>query len=74
MAKATLTVRGTDCACDPGKGQAVRIADVVLIGPIMVVGGAKLGGPLGAVLAVLGIGTAVYNGRNYLRFRSGGSR
>ena len=33
------------------KSQAVRLADVFIIGPVMVMGGARLGGVLGNVLA-----------------------
>lgn len=47
------------------KSQAVRLADVFFIGPVMVVGGARLGGVLGNVLAVLGIATVLYNAQNY---------
>lgn len=47
------------------KSQAVRLADVFFIGPVMVVGGARLGGILGDVLAVLGIATVLYNAKNY---------
>ena len=47
------------------KSQAVRLADVFVIGPVMVVGGARLGGVLGDVLAVLGIATVLYNAKNY---------
>lgn len=47
------------------KSQAVRLADVFIIGPVMVMGGARLGGVLGNVLAALGIATVVYNAKNY---------
>ena len=47
------------------KSQTVRLADVFFIGPVMVVGGARLGGVLGNVLAVLGIATILYNAKNY---------
>lgn len=47
------------------KSQAVRLADVFFIGPVMVVGGAKLGGPLGKTLVALGIATILYNAKNY---------
>ena len=52
------------------KPQIVRIADVVAIGPLMVWGGMKLrarypvAGPL---LALLGVGTVLYNARNYAK-------
>lgn len=51
------------------KSQTVRLADVFFIGPVMVVGGARLGGVLGNVLAVLGIATIAYNGNNWLTQR-----
>ena len=53
------------------KSQAVRVADVLFVGPLMVWGGARLsrqpgskGG--GLVLAGLGLATIVYNARNFL--------
>lgn len=51
------------------KSQAVRLADVFFIGPVMVVGGARLGGVLGNVLTVLGVATIAYNGNNWLTRR-----
>lgn len=51
------------------KSQTVRLADVFFIGPVMVVGGARLGGVLGNVLAVLGVATIAYNGNNWLTQR-----
>ena len=57
----------------PVKAQTVRVLDVVLIGPAMMVGGAKVGGPLGAFLVLTGVTTVVYNARNYRRIaRRGG--
>lgn len=47
------------------KSQAVRLADVFLIGPVMVVGGARLGGVLGTILMGLGVATVMYNAENY---------
>jgi len=50
------------------KTQAVRVADVLLIGPLMVYGATKM--PRGAaavVLGLFGLGTIVFNGINYLR-------
>lgn len=52
---------------DQGKAQWVRIADVVLVGPVMVWGGLRLRGPLGWTLAALGVATVLYNSRNYMR-------
>lgn len=49
------------------KSQAVRLADVFFIGPLMVYGGLRLGGLVGGTLAVLGVTTVLYNARNYLR-------
>lgn len=57
------------------KSQAVRLADVFVIGPVMAVGGAKLGGSLGKTLVALGIATILYNAKNYnerARIDSGG--
>lgn len=52
------------------KGQTVRLWDVFLIGPLMLWGGGKLMPEYpvaGGLLAVLGAGTIVYNGGNYLK-------
>lgn len=58
------------------KPQAVRLADVFVIGPAMYIGGRQLARrgpvrfrPLGNFLALAGIATVLYNGRNYLRTR-----
>lgn len=65
-------------ACAPAdverivKSQRVRVADVLLIGPLMAWGGAKLAPryPVtGGLLALLGVATVLYNGRNYLTVR-----
>lgn len=56
------------------KPQNVRLLDVFLIGPMMVLGGMKLykkNNLLGGGLFITGIGTVVYNGNNYLRIASG---
>lgn len=47
------------------KSQAVRLADVFFIGPVMIAGGLKLDGWLGKTLAVLGVATILYNAKNY---------
>lgn len=56
---------GPASAPEGDKSQAVRLADVFFVGPVMVIGGVRLGGVLGNVLAVLGIATVLYNGKNY---------
>ena len=52
---------------DVAKTQSVRLLDVVLIGPLMIWGGSKAGGAGGALLAVFGVTTILYNANNYLR-------
>ncbi len=51
------------------KAQGVRVADVFLFAPVMVLGGKSLYQKneklLGGSLIAIGIGTAVYNARNY---------
>jgi len=57
------------------KGQAIRVLDVFVIGPAMVLGGsviykhAEAGDrrALGAFLIAAGIGTSIYNGNNWLK-------
>jgi hypothetical protein len=63
-----------DCSSAPlkVKSQAVRVLDVVLIGPLMVAGGLawRDRAPLaGWALAGLGLGTVVYNAINWGRVR-----
>lgn len=53
------------------KAQAVRVADVFLVGPLMVRAGDRLGGPEGRVLAWLGLLTIIYNGANWLQKKTG---
>ena len=51
------------------KGQAIRLADVFVLGPFMVWFAWKaeeMGDLPRAALAIAGFLTAVYNGRNYL--------
>jgi len=48
------------------KSQAIRLADVFVVGPFMLWAAIKLGGRPGAVLAALGFLTIAYNGDNYL--------
>ena len=50
------------------KTQAVRVADVLIIGPLMGLGGMALMKKqplLGSGLILFGIGTTIYNARNY---------
>lgn len=47
------------------KSQVIRILDVVLIGPLMIWGGYKTGGGVGALLGVLGATTIALNAYNY---------
>lgn len=56
-----------------GKTQAIRLADVFFIGPVMIYGGEKLrrrgDSILGLTLSLLGAATVVYNGNNWLKQR-----
>jgi len=61
------------------KTQLIRLADVFFIGPVMIHGGRRLAKHeepvLGGILALLGIATIVYNGKNWIkqnRIDSGG--
>ena len=58
------------------KTQGVRLADVWMIGPLMLWGGVQLADRhpyRGYALAGLGIATVIYNLRNYyIQHRSGG--
>ena len=50
------------------KPQSVRLADVFVIGPLMWWGGMQLRDEYptqGSLLALLGVGTVIYNGRNW---------
>lgn len=52
-----------------GKAQWIRLLDVFLIGPLMVAGGMSLtkkSAFWGIVLGAMGLGTIVFNGRNWL--------
>lgn len=52
------------------KTQAMRVADVLVIGPLMSLGGMALRKTdplLGSALIALGVGTTVYNARNYVK-------
>ena len=49
--------------------QKIRLMDVFLFGPLIIYGGFKLGirSWLGIALVIIGIGTIVYNGNEYLK-------
>ncbi len=57
--------RRADPVNEISKTQAIRLADVFFIGPVMIVGGLKLTGVLGKTLVVLGVATILYNAKNY---------
>ena len=52
------------------KTQAIRLADVFFIGPVMIYAGGRLSRRgdqlIGGTLALLGLATIIYNGNNYL--------
>ena len=51
-----------------GKAQWIRVLDVVFIGPLMVAGGMSLTKKspfFGVALGAMGIGTVLYNARNW---------
>lgn len=55
------------------KTQDIRIADVLVIGPLMVWGGMKLRDEYpaqGVLLALFGVGTVIYNADNYFKRRA----
>lgn len=54
--------------CQHSKGQDIRLLDVFVVGPLMIYGGLKTELPpaVRIALALLGFGTVVYNGMNYL--------
>lgn len=53
------------------KAQTVRLIDVFLLGPFMMVVAKELSGWKRDALFVSGLLTIVYNGQNYLRYRDG---
>lgn len=58
------------------KSQNIRLLDVFAIGPLMIYGGLKLrktkdNDLAGSLLALFGLGTILYNGRNYVRHAEG---
>ena len=48
--------------CDTNIFQAVRVIDVIVLGPAMIKGGTKISGSLGTFLVLAGIATIVFNG------------
>ena len=59
------------------KSQAVRVLDVILIGPVMAWAATRLpkeDAPMAWLLGGLGIATVVYNARNYLRIQERSER
>lgn len=59
---------------ETAKAQGVRIADVVLIGPLMIWGGARAIPERpwpGLALTLMGMGTIVFNWVNYRRVKYG---
>lgn len=62
----------SDNPCEHPKTQVVRVLDVILIGPLMTLGGLSLkqsNPKLGNALVLFGLATSVYNGRNYAAVR-----
>ena len=53
------------------KTQTIRLLDVFLVGPLMVVGGSRssLTEPWRTLLVLSGVLTVLYNGVNYLKVR-----
>ena len=52
--------------CDSPLFQAVRIADVFIIGPVMIQAGRKMKGNAGTFLMLVGIATIIFNGLTFL--------
>ena len=54
------------------KTQGIRLLDVFLIGPLMMVGGSRssLTEPWRTLLVMSGVLTVLYNGANYLKERN----
>ena len=53
------------------KTQTIRLLDVFVFGPVMILAATKLPGEnLALALAVIGVGTIVFNGVNYLEVRN----
>lgn len=55
------------------KSQGVRLFDVLILGPFLVWAGAKVGGlskTERGLLVAAGIGTVIYNAKNYLELEA----
>jgi len=52
--------------CDSETFQAVRIIDVFVLGPAMIVAAKKIGGAAGAFLSIAGVATIIFNGVTFL--------
>ena len=57
--------------CDSNIFQAVRVIDVVLLGPAMIKGGSQIRGPLGLFLQAAGVATMVFNGLTFWDIQNG---
>jgi len=58
---------------DLAKSQAVRVLDVILIGPVMAWAATRLpkeDAPVAWLLGAMAVATVVYNARNYLRIQA----
>ena len=54
-----------DPKCDSDIFQAVRVIDVLVLGPVMINAGRQIGGPAGVFLAVSGVLTIIFNGLTF---------
>lgn len=52
--------------CNSTLFQAVRIIDVLFLGPAMIRVGNRIGGGVGSFVALAGIATIVFNGATFL--------
>ncbi len=57
--------------CNSEVFQAVRVIDVVVLGPAMIRGGTQIRGPLGTFLMLSGIATIVFNGLTFWDIQRG---
>lgn len=52
------------------KAQTVRLFDVLVLGPVMILAGCRLAPkPIGRFLTIAGIGTIAYNWENYQKVK-----